>query len=155
MCLVFLNATHAFENIVQWRVSMEEYWEKGMKNTNPSDRRITKKGHNIEKVFFFSFLIFWKIKIQVKMKMKENEKRQSQKRDGRWLSFLILKKMKFQKKSVHMLCTYTSEESLLIRVSPVVDTALKFRGQLDFGLISSFSFLKEIGRNFRESGWRV
>lgn len=57
--------------------------------------------------------------------------------------FLILKKMKIQKKSVHMLCTYTGEESLLIRVSPVVDTALKFRGQLDFGLISSFSFRKK------------
>jgi hypothetical protein len=31
--------------------------------------------------------------------------------------------------------TYTGKEVLLIRVSPVVDTALKFRGQCDFGLV--------------------
>lgn len=30
--------------------------------------------------------------------------------------------------------TYTGKESLFISVSPVVDTALKFRGQLDFRL---------------------
>lgn len=30
--------------------------------------------------------------------------------------------------------TYTGKEVLLVRISPVVDTALKFRGQCDFGL---------------------
>lgn len=34
--------------------------------------------------------------------------------------------------------TYAGEESLLIPKSPVVDTALKFRGQLDFGLVVGF-----------------
>lgn len=38
-------------------------------------------------------------------------------------------------KSSQRWVTYTGEESLLIRVSPVVDTALKFRGQLDFRLV--------------------
>ena len=45
--------------------------------------------------------------------------------------FFVLEGMAFQRWT-----TYTGEESLLIRVSPVVDTALEFRGQLDFRLVN-------------------
>jgi len=56
----------------------------------------------------FFFFFFWSLKFEIIHK--------TENMDGFWL------------------VTYTGEESHLIRVSPVVDSALKFRGQLNFRL---------------------
>lgn len=50
--------------------------------------------------------------------------------------------------------TYTGKEVLLIRVSPVVDTALKFRGQCDFGLVVGCG-QRDTGKAASDGWWMV